>query len=123
MPELVGVKLAESPLPLALNPPGPVATHQLLRMVEVTLLVTRLLGQFVEVKPFTISTFPVAMIAVIDALMGEPRQFVSTLLVPGESETEGATRQFVVLMAAATLMLTLTEAGPLPLHGGVFEYC
>ena len=58
-PTFVGMKVAESPLPLVVKLPGPVAVHQFVNIVGGTLFVTLVVGQFVELELVTISTFPV----------------------------------------------------------------
>ena len=75
-------------------------------------MVTRLFGQFVEVELVTTSTCPVVKAGVTEALMGEPKQFVSTLFVPELSVTEGAVKQFVVFVVQCTVKETDVLAVP-----------
>jgi hypothetical protein len=117
-PTLVGVNVAESPLPFVAKLPGPVAFHQFVNMVGGTLFVTRVVGQFVELELVTISTFPVTDCAVTDTLIGEPKQFVRTLFVPPVRVTEGAVRQFVVLVVQATVHDTDVVAVDCNVQGG-----
>lgn len=46
LPALVGVKVADSPLPVAVNPPGPLAVHEFEMIVGWIELVTIWVGQF-----------------------------------------------------------------------------